>query len=258
MRRFISLLFVVVAMLLLSTSLVGAESPIVFNSKSGCGPESPGNGKGKAKGRDKNCTNETNQTNETKFKSESKGIDRTTSTAPNWSTFPTATRFPTSNSFPSQINIAPDCVLERGRGHVRGSLNNCQSAATTVTEVEKDPISLTIAVPCAGELVRLFGQVNLVSHQTYDGNGGFHVKVHTNPMGVRGFGLTSGTPYRGTGVTQWVQNVKVGEQYTFINNFRIIGRGSGNNFMLHQTIHYTINANGELTVDFSKISTSCK
>ena len=33
-------------------------------------------------------------------------------------------------------------------------------------------------------------------------------------------------------------------EFTFINNFRLIGPGPDNNLQTHQTIHLTINANG--------------
>ena len=35
---------------------------------------------------------------------------------------------------------------------------------------------------------------------------------------------------------------------TFVNNFRWIGPGRGNNFLSHQTFHVTVNANGVTTV----------
>jgi len=45
---------------------------------------------------------------------------------------------------------------------------------------------------------------------------------------------------------------------TFINNFRIIGQGNGNNLLMHETFHVTVNANGALTVLIDKIESDCK
>ena len=45
---------------------------------------------------------------------------------------------------------------------------------------------------------------------------------------------------------------------TFVNNFRIIGQGPGNNFLVHEVFHITINANGDVTVIHDSISVDCK
>jgi hypothetical protein len=45
---------------------------------------------------------------------------------------------------------------------------------------------------------------------------------------------------------------------TFVNNFRIIGQGPGNNFVLHENFHLTINANGEVTTVHDNFSADCK
>jgi hypothetical protein len=135
-------------------------------------------------------------------------------------------------------------------------------AAATQTQSSRFPIDLTFFVPCAngglGELVALSGQLHDVFHLTLDGRGGFHVKTHSNPQGVSGVGLTTGTRYRGTGVTQERFNVKIGERNTFINNFRIVGRGPGNNFLVHENVHLTINANGVASSFHDHFRASCK
>ena len=45
---------------------------------------------------------------------------------------------------------------------------------------------------------------------------------------------------------------------TFINNFRIIGQGPGNNFLVHENFHLTINANGDVTTVHDNFSVDCK
>ena len=45
---------------------------------------------------------------------------------------------------------------------------------------------------------------------------------------------------------------------TFVNNFRIIGQGPGNNFLIHENAHLTINANGDVTVTHDNFSAVCK
>jgi len=98
-------------------------------------------------------------------------------------------------------------------------------------------------------MLHLTGYLHVLYAYTLDNAGGFHMKMHSQPQGVSGEDLFTGAKYQGTGVTQWEQNGKVGTEYTYINNFRMIGQGKAPSFLLHQTIHFTINANGELTAN---------
>jgi hypothetical protein len=43
-----------------------------------------------------------------------------------------------------------------------------------------------------------------------------------------------------------------------VNNFRLIGQGSGNNLQVHQNVHITINANGTVTATVDNTSVDCK
>jgi hypothetical protein len=45
---------------------------------------------------------------------------------------------------------------------------------------------------------------------------------------------------------------------TFVNNFRIIGASDANNFMVHTTVHMTVNANGEVTATVLNTNISCQ
>jgi len=133
--------------------------------------------------------------------------------------------------------------------------------ATTVV-----PISIDVFVPCAlngaGETVSLSGELHTLFFFTHDGTGSLHVVVENNPQGVSGTGLTSGDKYQGTGVTR--SDFYVGLPSftpfieTFVNNFRIIGEGTGNNLLIHETLHITVNANGEVTALFDNFSAECR
>jgi hypothetical protein len=137
-----------------------------------------------------------------------------------------------------------------------------RAQATTVTTNEQVPITLFAFVPCAndgaGELVELTGTLHLLSHVTIDAQGGLHVKQHAQPQGVSGIGLTTGDRYQGTGVTQSQFNATAAVEETFINNFRIIGQGPDNNFLVHSTFHVTVNANGEVTTVVDNFSIECR
>jgi hypothetical protein len=135
-------------------------------------------------------------------------------------------------------------------------------AAVATTSNAFVPIALAVFVPCAnggaGETVTLTGNLHFQSHTTVDAQGGLHANVHTQPQGVSGTGDVTGAKYQGTGVTQDRINVTAGETFTFVNNFRIIGQGPGNNFLVHQNVHITINANGDLTADVDNLRAECK
>ena len=139
------------------------------------------------------------------------------------------------------------------------------AAANAAVQVDdKTDISLSVFIPCAaggaGEVVDLTGPLHTLISFTINGNNvsGF---FHFQPQSISGTGETTGAKYQATGVTQEsfknsLQNGQATE--TFINNFRIIGQGPGNNFLVHETLHFTINAEGTVTVSHDNISVDCK
>ena len=134
-------------------------------------------------------------------------------------------------------------------------------AAITVTENEVIPLAFSVLVPCAndgaGEIVAMEGYLHILSHVTQNDNG-FHVKQLANPQHMSGTGAATGDRYQGTGATREMFNVGPGETFTYVNNYRIIGQGPGNNFIIHQVVHTTINANGDLTTEVDNLSVDCR
>ena len=134
--------------------------------------------------------------------------------------------------------------------------------ASTITTNDSVPISVVQFVPCAmegvGEVVELSGELHVLFHVTLDAAGGAHIKIHFQPQGVSGVGLTTGDTYRGTGVTQNEESINGADEFTFVNNFRVIGQGSGNNLLVHQLVHVTINDNGTLTALVVNNNIDCK
>ena len=129
---------------------------------------------------------------------------------------------------------------------------------------DKTDIGLTAFIPCAaagaGEVVDLSGPLHTLISFTINGNnvsGYFHFQ----PQGISGTGETSSAKYQATGVTQesFKNSLQNGQaNFTYINNFRIIGQGPGNNFLVHETLHFTVNADGSLTVFHDNFSIDCK
>lgn len=129
---------------------------------------------------------------------------------------------------------------------------------------DKTDIALQEFVPCAaggaGELVDLVGPLHTLVSFTINGNnvsGYFHFQ----PQGIVGLGETTGEKYQATGVTQEsfkTAFVNLQSNETFVNNFRIIGQGPGNNFLVHETMHINFNADGSVTVFHDNFSIACQ
>jgi len=142
------------------------------------------------------------------------------------------------------------------------SLSSTVSAGVT-TNVST-PISLTVPIPCAngglGETVTLTGNLHILVTLTINANN-VSGKLQGQPQGISGTGSVTGDKYQGTGVTDqsFKGSLQNGQfETTFINNFRIIGQGPGNNFTVHETLHITINANGTATATVVNTTTDCK
>jgi hypothetical protein len=137
-------------------------------------------------------------------------------------------------------------------------------ANAAVQENDTTTISLTVFVPCAaggaGENVDLSGPLHTLISATINGNnvsGYFHFQ----PQGISGTGESTGDKYNATGVTSesFKTSLQNGQaNLTFVNNFRIIGQGPGNNYLVHETLHLTINANGTVTVSHDNFTIDCK
>ena len=136
------------------------------------------------------------------------------------------------------------------------------AAASVFVDNLQIPFELFVYVPCAagglGEDVYLSGTLHLLFRTTFDNQGGYHSTFHYQPQGISGVGLLTGDRYQATGETQGTDNGRVGYESTFVNNFKIIGQGSGNNFLIHENIHYTITANGEITAFVDNFSVECR
>ena len=125
-------------------------------------------------------------------------------------------------------------------------------------------INLSEFIPCAaggaGEIVDLSGPLHTLILSTVNGHEVSGV-FHFQPQGISGVGETTGQAYHATGVTEesFKTALQNGEaNLTFVNNFRIIGQGSGNNFLIHETLHISFNADGSVTVSHDNFNAECK
>jgi hypothetical protein len=131
--------------------------------------------------------------------------------------------------------------------------------ATSTTTSTTQPFTRLLMAPCLGEPVLLEGTVHVVLHTTVDANGDTRTTRHTQPMGITGVGLVSGTTYHATGVTERVTNAgSPPSEFTVVNNFNIIGEGEALNLLVHQLVHVTTNANGDVTAEVEQDAVECR
>lgn len=112
------------------------------------------------------------------------------------------------------------------------------------------------------EDIHVQGSYTIKTATVLDGNGGAHSRFHFNWAGITGTGLTSGDTYV---VPQVISNTDYYHQGGLPANgtstltFQLVSKGSGENVRVKGVWHFTLNANGELTVDKNTfISIVCK
>ena len=125
----------------------------------------------------------------------------------------------------------------------------------------KEDFVYSTTIPCTGDQIVLEGRTHILATWTEDGNGGEHVKAKFQPQKLQGIvisGPNMGAKYNGNGLAQDSLNLKKGETYTFVHNYLLIGQGRAPNLKVQDVWHITVNANGELTVDFIRGKVTCK
>jgi hypothetical protein len=112
-----------------------------------------------------------------------------------------------------------------------------------------------LVLPTTGDVVHLSGPLHVTLDETVDSAGGLHIKEHFQPQGISGVDLTTGAKYQGNGVTQdqTIDAPSGTSNFTFVDNFKIIGQGPNNNYTVHENMHFTANANGDLTATLDNI-----
>ena len=139
-----------------------------------------------------------------------------------------------------------------------------QSVPVTFSSNSKIDINFSVFIPCAnggaGETVILSGPLHVLTSFTISDNY-IRGRDHFQPQGISGIGDITGAKYQATGITEdeFKGSLINGQfQTTSVNNFRIIGQGPGNNFLVHSIFHVTINADGVLTSFVNSFSIECK
>ena len=142
-----------------------------------------------------------------------------------------------------------------------GLLMPVQAQGNHTTERFTDYLDIVVPASdsCSGEDVHIFGPLEGIAQTTTNPGGGTHTVIHFTPH-VTAIGLTSGATYRAVGPAQIVTNMSGPGQSVFalVDIIRVTSPGSAGNLTLTHTVHVTVNANGDVTVEFNNLSAACR
>lgn len=135
-----------------------------------------------------------------------------------------------------------------------------QAAGAAAPVIDRQDVTGDTEInPCNGEEVTFTrGVFQVVEHELVDGANGIHFIAEGNAQGVAGTGDFGGI-YRATGGF-WVEGlIRPGTTQVFpdVGVFNLIGRGSTPNAIFALIVIVTINANGDLIVDFELENAKC-
>ncbi|MFN2637789.1 MAG: hypothetical protein ABR585_12255 [Gemmatimonadaceae bacterium] len=113
---------------------------------------------------------------------------------------------------------------------------------------------------CGGEDIAVTGTFHRILTITSDRAGGFHVNDHMDYTGLQGTSAITGAKYVANQISVVNFNVpgpQLGFEVTRETSFKLIGQGTAPDEVLTMLIHYTINANGELTTFVDNFRVRC-
>lgn len=131
---------------------------------------------------------------------------------------------------------------------------NADEKPLTFTE----PIEEVFPNPCTGETITLTGEMVIMVHDLDDAAGGFHETFTIVPHGVTAVGA-SGTQYRSIGAHSDSFSTGTGRATTFSFSvaFLVVSEGGTDNFVAKATIHFTVNAKGDVTAELEGFRAEC-
>ena len=124
------------------------------------------------------------------------------------------------------------------------------------------PITLSVPVPCVGEVVELSGRLHTVITFTSNGRR-VNAHVHVNAQELTAIGEITGRTFQANGEINisFHKSLLNGQgTRTFITSLEVTGPGPGGSvigFTLQERAHVTFNANGTVTVNFDNFNAAC-
>ena len=148
------------------------------------------------------------------------------------------------------------------------ALMACERSATAPTEATAPPPNLSVVtnqerpfafnVPGCSERVHVSGTFHVVLTSTVSESGETTDRFHINADGA-GLGLTSGAAYSIHEVINATDHASDGmPRVSSGNDTEVLhGEGGAPDLFFRQHYQFTVNANGEVTVDFNNIESIC-
>ena len=161
-------------------------------------------------------------------------------------------RAPTS---PSSLVAAPRTVSP--------SAISTDGAEREIIERLSDFTDALVSFPCGDEYteqVRMEGAIFERYTITRDGSGGFHVLIHTMPVGLRGIGLTTGAEYSISAREHGVFNQGAMEQTVSSYQSRLVVSAPEIHLRAALVVGgmFVVNANGDVITDRPVLRSDCR
>ena len=111
----------------------------------------------------------------------------------------------------------------------------------------------------AGGFINLSGDIHIVITTTTDSNGGYRVDNHLNSQ-LSGASITTGTKYVNSEnqEDEWYARPPFPTIHTHTYDFLLVSQSNTPNYVLHMTMHETVNAQGVPTATVDRFSVDCQ
>ena len=130
------------------------------------------------------------------------------------------------------------------------------ASRAVVLQVHSGTVGFSGFNSCNGDVLAGTGTVHQVIQETVNDNG-FHLGEKLQFQNVKLTGTPSGASYVANQTVSLEENVLPGETITETFSLKIIGQGQADNLVGHTVFHVTVNANGDITSSFDKVSVDC-
>ena len=133
------------------------------------------------------------------------------------------------------------------------------SAANVVNVTFHVPAQVEINPCTPGDIVNLNGDIHVVITTTADSAGGYRVNNHLNSQ-LSGASILTGLKYTNSEhqEDEWFARPPFPVVHSHTYNFELVSQTGFDNYVLHMTMHETVNANGVPTATVDKFSMDCK
>jgi hypothetical protein len=134
-----------------------------------------------------------------------------------------------------------------------------RAAGRTVNVTFHVPVSVQTNPCFPADVVNLSGDIHIVITTTADRRGGYHVKNHLNST-LTGASITTGTTYVNseTQNQEWYARAPFPATHTHTYDFLLVSQDQTPNYLLHMTVHETVNSRGVPTAIVDRYRMECQ